>query len=325
MAHFDWGNAATSGDWSAVTGIDLSWMTTIDQNQQKAINGDEGGTWAPSSVITIGGDGLTVSGAFTATNIIDSAVEGQFDFNPGSTLNFYDQAYVKSTGDLTFESGSTLVLGAGTGMVVNAASAIACAGALALSSYPTITSKTVYKRALRLLATTQVDGTSPDATSGSQDAAAAFHATRLYSGTSYPSVLARKMSGSQSRFWLALPQPIQGATLEEIQIWTGGIGTTPDLSFPSYIVRRYALASGGSWPPATIVSCGLLQNDAHQAAATWSNDMRITTLPCTLNNTIDVENYTYAIECTTPNSSSASTAMNVFEVMAKYTVTDLRP
>jgi len=37
------------------------WQTTIRQ-VFKAINGDEGGTWAPSSFITIGGSGIKLTG-----------------------------------------------------------------------------------------------------------------------------------------------------------------------------------------------------------------------------------------------------------------------
>lgn len=324
MAHFDWGNAATSGDWSGVTVVDPSWLTTIDQNQQKAINGDEGGTWAPSAVITIGGSGLTVSGELTATNIIDSAVEGQFDFNPGSTLNIYDQAYVKSTGDLTFESGSTLVLGAGSGLIGNASASVAFAGTVAFTSYPTITSKTVYKRGLQLISTTNVDGSIDGGSTGPTDAAALPH-SRLYSGIQYPTIMVRKISTTQSRFWLEVPGLIQNAVLEEVKIWTAGQGTTPTASFPSYQVRRHALATAGGWPPITLADCSVAVLDAHQVAADWSNIVRITTVACTTNNTIDSENYSYAIECLPQDSSSSSTIMNVLAVQAKYTVTDLRP
>lgn len=57
--------AAWQAPLSAVTAEEF-WQ--IDENASKAINGDEGGVWAPSDWIIIGGVGLEVSGDFYASN-----------------------------------------------------------------------------------------------------------------------------------------------------------------------------------------------------------------------------------------------------------------
>lgn len=323
MAHFGWGYTAGSGNWAGVTVVDRAWLTTIDQNQQKAINGDEGGTWAPSSIITIGGDGLSVTGEFSAANIVEAAFEGQTDFNNGTTT-FWDVVNVESSAVVTFGNGSVVAVANGSTWAFGATASVLFGGAIQLVSYPTFPStKTVYKRGLRLLATTQLDG-SIDSSTGTVNDSAAYHGSRLYSGIQYPAIVVRKMDTSQSRFWLEIPGLIQGATLTEVKIWVTGAGLDPDISFPQYQVRRAALATTG-WPPMTIVDCSLPVLDAHQVAGTWANDNRVTTIACTTNNVIDVENYNYYLECTTPDCSSSSTFMNVFIVQAKYTVSDLRP
>lgn len=58
MSHFGF-RKSPSGDWSTVVVLTRADMTYFDQTLAKAINGDEGGTWAPSSPIIIGGAGAS--------------------------------------------------------------------------------------------------------------------------------------------------------------------------------------------------------------------------------------------------------------------------
>lgn len=58
MAHFGF-RKAPSGSWIGVTAITQADMTYFDQTLAKAINGDEGGVWSPTSTIIIGGMGIT--------------------------------------------------------------------------------------------------------------------------------------------------------------------------------------------------------------------------------------------------------------------------
>lgn len=84
MAHF----ARTESDATWTTGnyvTLISDWTSIDAKCAQAINGDDGGTWAPTSVISIGGQGLVLSGPCTVfgTGLLQSAVPGAFQLGDG--------------------------------------------------------------------------------------------------------------------------------------------------------------------------------------------------------------------------------------------------
>jgi len=73
MAHF----AKTRLSWGVLTALLSSEMAAIDVKTYKAVNGDEGGTWAPSSAIEIGGGaggGLTITGASTPLSIAGGGI-----------------------------------------------------------------------------------------------------------------------------------------------------------------------------------------------------------------------------------------------------------
>lgn len=63
MAHFT--RVRDTGMWT-VGVLTPAELETFDAHQFAAVNGDTGGTWAPSSQIVIGGSGLQVTGAFSA-------------------------------------------------------------------------------------------------------------------------------------------------------------------------------------------------------------------------------------------------------------------
>lgn len=66
MSHFTYRKAG--GIWSGVLNLTSADMQFFDQNLYKAINGDDGGIWAPTSKIAIGGSGMGVTGNFEAGN-----------------------------------------------------------------------------------------------------------------------------------------------------------------------------------------------------------------------------------------------------------------
>ena len=72
-----------SGGWTNYAVLHAV-MEQVDQYCFQSINGDLGGTWAPSSVITIGGSGLTVTGQFTANGVV--TVGGVATFTSNVTL-----------------------------------------------------------------------------------------------------------------------------------------------------------------------------------------------------------------------------------------------
>ena len=63
-----WIGVVTSGEWE-----------TFDQRQFESINGDLGGTWAPSSIIIIGGSGLRTTGVFEANGTLTANAAATFN------------------------------------------------------------------------------------------------------------------------------------------------------------------------------------------------------------------------------------------------------
>jgi len=136
MSHF----SLTRATW--VTGTDLlaGEMASLDAKTFAALNGDGGGSYSPSSVITIGGQGLTSkfvginnifsgaefhwksgsylfleSGAFLQTDA-GSAVtaSGQITLSFTSNTDAYGPIHVKSGGSIIAEAGSSTFLNGGT-------------------------------------------------------------------------------------------------------------------------------------------------------------------------------------------------------------------
>lgn len=68
-----------SGVWNTGIVVLHGEFAAFDLAQFQSINGDLGGTWAPSSVITIGGSGLTVTGLFNATSFSHFSANVQID------------------------------------------------------------------------------------------------------------------------------------------------------------------------------------------------------------------------------------------------------
>lgn len=135
MAHFDY--EKPGGVWGLFALLSSAIMQRIDKKLYKAINGDEGGTWAPTnptsggpaSPITIGGDGLQVLGPFLATDASIEITNGKFltldsgatfDANLGSftffkgTVSLRNQMDVSvsgpNTGAILFEANTYLQL-----------------------------------------------------------------------------------------------------------------------------------------------------------------------------------------------------------------------
>lgn len=93
MAHFI--RVRTSGFWTTNSTLLSTEMESFDAQLYKAVNGDDGGVWAPSSIIEIGGSGLKVTGVLTIT--------GAATFSGGVTAN-----EVAITGDLTVQTNATI-------------------------------------------------------------------------------------------------------------------------------------------------------------------------------------------------------------------------
>ncbi len=104
MAHF---TKVRPGGWVTLSTLAAAEMQTLDENVYASINGDAGGTWAPSTQIAIGGSGLVVYDA--TLQLGDGAGQnGTLDVKDGSSLMFRSGA-----GILQF-AGATWVLSGNT-------------------------------------------------------------------------------------------------------------------------------------------------------------------------------------------------------------------
>ena len=96
-------------------------LWAFDQAQYRAINGDEGGTWAPSAQIIIGGSGLYVTGEARLADMYECAVQsgnhcyiyGSIHVLPGGFFNLTGTQNVQSGGSIDVASGGAIDLAAG--------------------------------------------------------------------------------------------------------------------------------------------------------------------------------------------------------------------
>src|SRR5262245_41008030 len=65
------------GMWTDFSVLLASEMAAFDDHQYNSINGDDGGTWAPSSPITVGGSGMHITGPLTADDFEGTITAGK--------------------------------------------------------------------------------------------------------------------------------------------------------------------------------------------------------------------------------------------------------
>lgn len=78
---------ANEAAWGVGTPILQSEVWALDRDRHYSINGQAGGTWAPSSQIVIGGLGLSVSGPASLANVTTLAATGAASFVGGLTTD----------------------------------------------------------------------------------------------------------------------------------------------------------------------------------------------------------------------------------------------
>jgi len=132
MAHNDFVlGGSGSGAWTG-TPVVHAMMEKFDQRQFEAINGDLGGTWAPSSIITIGGSGIALAGT-------NHQVTGTLTVNSGATLQLASGSLVNSPGaSLT----GTYTFGQNAGPGTNATVTVNTGSSLVLHSSVSVDNST---------------------------------------------------------------------------------------------------------------------------------------------------------------------------------------
>lgn len=293
MAHFAY--TRPSGTWSTgYVPVDTD-FGSLDVKTYKAVNGDEGGTWAPSAPIIVGGSGLQIPNGATWTVL------------SGGTFN------VASGGEVDVASGAFLnVAGGGT---MNLAGLLQAAGAGAKIS-------TTFGARLE-----HNDNDYPGLGSGHTGRTRVYRTPPLAYGyvnadwayEGYPSVLV----GGATGVGVACYMPVHnGATLASVKLFFAI--DHAHASLPTYQVGvgviRYDLATGVA---ETLRTAGdLFLTAANGAAYDASTSLTYTT---DRYNVIDTSTYGYQLWVFDENGSNAWTNNKFYGFELTYTgITDLR-
>lgn len=78
--------------WQADPAVTADEFWKLDWQLRNALNAVDGGTWAPTAVITIGGDGMTITGQFNASNVGSMVVQGDLEVD-GGTLSLIGSVF----------------------------------------------------------------------------------------------------------------------------------------------------------------------------------------------------------------------------------------
>lgn len=78
--------------WSGSPAFLTAEITPLALQVYQSLNADLGGTWAPSSVITIGGSGLTVTGPANLPDLESFVSDGASSFTNSGGVTFYDSS-----------------------------------------------------------------------------------------------------------------------------------------------------------------------------------------------------------------------------------------
>jgi hypothetical protein len=121
------------GFWTFNSAISPAEFELIDSQLAGSLAGDAGGTYAPSSLITIGGMGLTLTGPFDADDVANLEVTGSARINLGATFLLFGNQIVNAAAIVGFASGSFLTMQSGSTFTMNAGSTATIAAATTIS------------------------------------------------------------------------------------------------------------------------------------------------------------------------------------------------
>lgn len=131
--------------WGADATITAAELWAIDQACESAINGDDGGTWAPTDPIILGGSGLQVTGDFSATGaslFTDcqglTLTVGSIDIEVGTSIEVAGDINVLSGGNVNVLSGGEIEVRSGGIVDLLAGSTSTLAGTMNVASGGTV-------------------------------------------------------------------------------------------------------------------------------------------------------------------------------------------
>jgi hypothetical protein len=149
MAHFDFTRPGCV--WTGSPALLTAEIADLDSKTKRALNGDDGGTWAPTTTIVVGGQGLEVTGVFISSECQGlELTSGEIVVYSGAQININSGGEIELTGDLKVNSGGNInVLSGGeievrSGALIDAqaGSTLSLAGAIDIESGGILTVKT---------------------------------------------------------------------------------------------------------------------------------------------------------------------------------------
>lgn len=105
--------------WEAAIPLEPSELDALDEGQFAAINGDDGGSWAPADPIIIGGAGIEFTGAvpvgedLTVDGDITIASGGTITVESGGDINVESGGAINSAGNVNIDSGGRIIVNSG--------------------------------------------------------------------------------------------------------------------------------------------------------------------------------------------------------------------
>lgn len=301
------------GDWSLDNVVTSGEFATIDLRQFQAINGDLGGTWAPSSQIVVGGSGIRSTGPsrFDDVTYLEMHVGGEIVLADGGFLTVSDGAAIvcenNSTASIDMQSGSEMLVQSGATVTFDGA-----------TNWPLLTPDRVVTRDhLRLGGSLRENGAT--LSDPSAQVAAVHEAMLVIGGTKVSGIIstARPDASTSSVEWIiAIDDPVDGATLSQVVI--GSLGSSLLIVAPTYTVQRVHLGT------LVVDNLSVATADAHLVAGTFSNAL-LTSVTCTTNNVINKSLYRYQVLCTTGTGTAPSHFWEWYACSGGYAVSALRP
>lgn len=301
------------GDWSLDNVVTSGEFATIDLRQFQAINGDLGGTWAPSSQIVVGGSGIRSTGPsrFDDVTYLEMHVGGEIVLADGGFLTVSDGAAIvcenNSTASIDMQSGSEMLVQSGATVTFDGA-----------TNWPLLTPDRVVTRDhLRLGGAVKENGST--LMDPSTEVAAVHPAMFAIGGSKVAGLIscARPDATTSSVEWImAIEDPVDEATLSQVVI--GSLGSSLLVVAPTYTVQRVHLGT------LVVDNLSVTTADAHLVAGTFSPPL-LTSISCTTNNVINRSLYKYQILCTTGTGTAPSHFWAWYSCSGGYAVSALRP
>lgn len=182
------------GFWTFNSDVAPAEFELIDSQLAASIAGS-GGTYAPTTLLTIGGLGMDVTGPFTASDVNTFDVTGSVLIKLGATLTLIGNTSVSSGAIVGFASGSFLTISSGGTFTMNAGSTANIAASTTLSGSNLLSGATTISGALTLSGATTQTGTH------TKSGANAYTALRT---TEVSSALATATLSTDSDVWWVL-------------------------------------------------------------------------------------------------------------------------